>query len=334
MREISFRRLKITGFTSLCLMLVVICMVPVNAATKKQKISMNKSELTLQVGESFKLKLKLSKSIKKSKDSNGLTSKKLVFVSSNKKIATVNSKGRVKALKHGITKIKVHIKGQKKNKCFVKVIVKVKCKTQTSKPTSTAVPTNDPPVNPNAAATVDPKSIREYKGYVRKKANDTIVLSNGENTSTILVMPMSSIAADCKIKYQDVLVTANNIEVGDYIVVSDNVGNSGAIPAIYPTTAQKIISIDIQSKNEQVKNKIYPYKIISITEVGNLIIVDGNIVYRLEGDMSNLVYNGVSIDKSELRVGDMVRFIDADGYDCDVSMVLTTCKKVEVVSRT
>lgn len=88
--------------------------------TKKQKysIEMQKSVYTMKKGKTVKLKITKNKAAKK---------KKIVWSSSNKKVATVTAKGKVKAKKKGKTIITAKIKGTKiKTKCRLTVGTPVK----------------------------------------------------------------------------------------------------------------------------------------------------------------------------------------------------------------
>ena len=90
-----------------------------NAATKKvatKSVKLNKSVYTLSKGKTFKLKATVSPKNAKNK--------KLVFSSSKKSVATVSSKGLVKAKKKGTAKITVKVKGTNK-KASCKIIVGV-----------------------------------------------------------------------------------------------------------------------------------------------------------------------------------------------------------------
>lgn len=94
-------------------------------AAKKKKVKLNKTKLSLYVGKTYTLKLKNNK-------------KKIKWSTSNKKVATVSSKGKVKARKKGSATITAKV-GKKKYKC--KVTVKVKKKAATKKPVVTQKPT-------------------------------------------------------------------------------------------------------------------------------------------------------------------------------------------------
>lgn len=100
------KRITVKGFSLfLCIVLIVSAMgSPVYAA---EKVRLNKTSVTLSVGESVTLKI------------NGISIKSAK--SSNKKVASVNSKGKVTAKKKGKATITVTGKNKKKYKCKVTV---------------------------------------------------------------------------------------------------------------------------------------------------------------------------------------------------------------------
>ena len=86
-----------------------------NTQTSQQttkKIKLNRRKLTLKKGKTFKLKVTLTP--KNSQD-------KIIYKTSNKKVAKVSKSGKIKAVKKGKANITV-ISGKKKIVC--KVIVK------------------------------------------------------------------------------------------------------------------------------------------------------------------------------------------------------------------
>ena len=90
----------------------------VHAAPKAVSFNNNSKKITMFTTQRKQLKIKLSGKYKKSD---------VVYSSSNKKVATVNKKGVVKALKKGNITIYAQIKGtSKKAKCKVKVFKNVK----------------------------------------------------------------------------------------------------------------------------------------------------------------------------------------------------------------
>ena len=92
-------------------------------AAKKVKIkaikvtNVKNKELRLIKGDTYKLKVKVKAKPNKSKY------KKIRFVSSEKKVATVSKKGKIKAKKEGTTKISVISKKNKKKKTVIRVTV-------------------------------------------------------------------------------------------------------------------------------------------------------------------------------------------------------------------
>ncbi|MED9988823.1 MAG: Ig-like domain-containing protein [Coprococcus sp.] len=73
-------------------------------------------QLTLKKGKSFTLKTKVSVSGKK-------VSKAVTYKTSNKKVATVNAKGKITAKKKGTATITIYSKADKKKTCKIKVTV-------------------------------------------------------------------------------------------------------------------------------------------------------------------------------------------------------------------
>ena len=111
-------------FIMLVLAISIFCMsLPAAAGTVK----LNKKKVTLTKGYTCQLKVKG-------------TSKKVKWSSSNKSVASVSSKGLVKAKKAGTTKIKAAVKGGKTYTC--KVTVKNNIFISTSKPNTVRVTGN------------------------------------------------------------------------------------------------------------------------------------------------------------------------------------------------
>ncbi len=87
------------------------CVVTVKAAPKK--ITLNAKKKTLKKGKTFQLKVKLPKNT---------ASNKITYKTSNKKIATVSSKGKIKAVKKG--KATITVTTFNKKKATIKITVK------------------------------------------------------------------------------------------------------------------------------------------------------------------------------------------------------------------
>jgi hypothetical protein len=86
------------------------------------KVKLNKTKVTIHVGESYKLKVKGTK-------------KKVTWKSSKKSVVTVNKKGVVTGKKAGKSTITAKV-GKKKLKCKITVIVKAKNNSETSNGTT------------------------------------------------------------------------------------------------------------------------------------------------------------------------------------------------------
>lgn len=130
-----------------------------NAAAKAKKITLNATKKTLKEGAKFTLKVKKVKPAK--------ANKKVTWKSSKKAVATVSSKGVVKAKSAGTAKITATSKSNKKAKatCTIKVTAKNKPNNvptpAPSAPAATtpATPGNTPAATPNVPATPVPTPV-------------------------------------------------------------------------------------------------------------------------------------------------------------------------------
>ena len=125
------------ALTILLVFIMILTISPIQANAAK-KVKLNKSKLSLYVGKSYTLKLKNIKN-------------KIKWKSSKKSVATVSSKGKVKAKKKGSCKITAKV-GKKKYVC--KVTVKKKISSSTS--ISTTEPTDKPPAKPTPTPIAEP----------------------------------------------------------------------------------------------------------------------------------------------------------------------------------
>jgi len=103
------------------------------AASKKKvkKIKLNKTSITIYVGETYKLKATVSPS--------NASNKKVTWSSSNKKVATVSSSGKITAKKAGTATITVKAKDGSGKKATCKVTVKKPTKVSKIKLSKTSV---------------------------------------------------------------------------------------------------------------------------------------------------------------------------------------------------
>ena len=114
------RMLTIVIAAAVAVSILTVPDVEVSAATGKVKsvavTNLPAKQLTLKKGKSFTLKTKVSVSGKK-------VSKAVTYKTSNKKVATVNAKGKITAKKKGTATITVYSKADKKKTCKIKVTV-------------------------------------------------------------------------------------------------------------------------------------------------------------------------------------------------------------------
>lgn len=140
---------KIKGFKGLLSILLCLVLIAqgvsgenINAATK---VKINKTKASIYVGKTLQLKISGTK-------------KKVTWKSSNKKIATVTSKGKVKGVKKGTAKITATV-SKKKYTCKVTVKNKAVKVTPTPKPTMTVSPTVTSTVKPTPTPTIESTNV-------------------------------------------------------------------------------------------------------------------------------------------------------------------------------
>lgn len=166
-----------------CSLVLTTCIMPAPKASAA-KIKLNKKKLSLQVKQSYTLKLKNCK-------------KKIKWSSSKKKIASVTSNGKVKAKKAGKTTITAKV-GKKKYTCKVTVkkasITKVSPapkNTKAPQPSSTAqVPgtSNTPSPGPNSSSApeLSPEELAKHVSIKRQIFPEHIILTVSNNNSVWL----------------------------------------------------------------------------------------------------------------------------------------------------
>lgn len=166
-------------------------------------------QLTLKKGKSFTLKTKVTVS--------GKASKKVIYKTSNKKIATVSVKGKITAKKKGTAKITIYSKADKKKKCTITVTVgtpvtKVKLNKKTSKMTVGKKQTLKATVTPKKASS---KAV-VWKSSDKKIATVTskgVVKAKKAGTVTIIATAKdgSGKKATCKITVKKAAAKPNPI---------------------------------------------------------------------------------------------------------------------------
>ncbi|MBQ6844838.1 MAG: Ig domain-containing protein [Agathobacter sp.] len=232
---------------------------------KAKSITLNKKQYVLKKGKTVKLKA----TVKPAKS----TQKKLVWSSSNKKVATVNSKGVVKGIKNGTSTITVKVKGTK-----LKATCKIKVQTPVSKisvPKSTVKlivgekykisPTVSPKTASNkkvsystskkSVATVSSKGVITAKkagtAYITVKAKD-----GSKKSAKIKVVVKKAAPVDVKVTKVTVNVTKNILVVGE---------NVSATVKVEPTNATNK-AVTWSSSNKEVAIVDSNGKITAVSE--------------------------------------------------------------------
>lgn len=142
---------KITATSKSNKKVKAVCTIKVIA--KPSKIVLNYTKKTLDIGDSFTLKVKAVTPKK--------AEKKVTFTSSKKSIATVASNGKVTAKKSGTAVITVKSAVDKKIKATCKITVNSKEPTEEPDPTEGADPTEEPEATKEPEATEEPEVTKE-----------------------------------------------------------------------------------------------------------------------------------------------------------------------------
>lgn len=206
------KSLAITLILSLCLTLAA----PVDA---KSKVKLNITKATLSIGGSINLKLLNNK-------------KKVTWKSSNKKVAFVTKKGKVKAKKKGKASIVARV-GKKKYTC--KVTVGSASKKSTKNVKKTAVPTATPEFGfgigvkdngnlhfYNKLSTFDAR-VFWLNQYSKKLVNNQVAWSISDESVAKLQMtndPSQVIIVPQKSGEFDISVTTNGITKTKHITIT------------------------------------------------------------------------------------------------------------------
>lgn len=247
--------------------------VEVQAAKKPVEITISASKKTLYVGGSFTLKVKSVKPENASKD--------VTYTSSNKKIATVNSKGKVTAKKKGKVTITVSSKSDKKVKAKCTVTVKQQVKKinvknvvngtavikkgKTLQLKCSVLPSNASSkkltytTNKKSVATVNKKGKIKAKGYGTAKITVRSADKKAKTTITVKV-PKKPVT---KVK---VTPTKKSITVGETFRLNTVVSPSNATvkDVLYESSNKKIATVDQKGKVKGVKKGTVMIKVTTL----------------------------------------------------------------------
>lgn len=135
-------------------LVILLCVVGLSGQPAQAKTRLNKTKLTISVGQKVTLKVKGSR-------------KKAKWSSSNKKVATVNQKGKVRAKQAGKTTIMAKI-GKKKYRCKITVI-------------SIIIPTDEELIEKTTEATTEKMTQTSTEKTTEKVTEKTT--EQGQNTA-------------------------------------------------------------------------------------------------------------------------------------------------------
>ena len=225
--------------------------------TPVSKVKLDKKSLTLEPGETYKLKTTISP--KKP------TNKKVTYKSSNASIVKVSSKGKITALKEGKAKITVTAADGSGKKATCTVTVAKKTVAATSVTISDTNVNLEPGQKKQLSATISPANTTD-KSVTWSSGNTAVVTVNnsgevtavGEGTATITVKTANGLSASCafKVSYKSTvsnqaeLNNALNSKVVTNIVYSSN--NSDKITI--PKGNYKSKTIEINAPNSEIIN--------------------------------------------------------------------------------
>jgi len=279
----------------LFIMVLIVCLTlsqgtPVMAAKKtsaKSQITLNKTVYTLNKGKTVKLKATLKKVAK---------GKKVEWTSSNKKVATVSSKGKVTALKNGKATITAKVKGTKiKATCKIVVGTPVK-KIKLNKKSVTIKPGETFKIK----ATVSPKKPSNKKvtysssdESVVKVSSKGVMKAVGEGTATVSAMAASGVSAACEFKVAYKSQVSNQQELNNALaskVVTSIVYTSNAADQIVIAAGNySNKTITINAPNAEVVNNGRFAKVVINAIAQNTYIENANNVIYFSAPKGHLV---------------------------------------------
>lgn len=235
---------------------------------------------TVEAAGNTKLKVTSAKTVVVGKTIKIKTNVKAKFKSSNKKIATVSSKGIVKGKKAGKVKITVTSKSNKKQKKVIKITVK-------KKPNAT-VTTEKPTPSPNPKPTTEAPTEKKVVGI---EAN-----YRGSKVPNDLYM-IDIFGTDVRLVYND----GSKEEIIGNGNCSFNLINTTSNIATYEVKYKEFstqFSVELYNTN-----KIYPYQ-LNVRYIGDTL--EKGAIPKLEDLETEIIMNDIDttidVDKSKLEI--------------------------------
>lgn len=275
---------------------------------------------TVEAAGNTKLRVTSAKTVVVGKTIKIKTNVKAKFKSSNKKIATVSSKGVVKGKKAGKVKITVTSKSNKKQKKVIKITVKKK--------PNTTVTTEKPTPSPNPKPTTEAPSTKPttqapttQAPTTEKKTTEEATTEKGTTENTTTEAPTEKKVVGIEANYRGSKVPNDEYSMRKYgidvnLIYQD--GTKEKVESDYrfhlESISGNIATYEVTSKGYSTNfsvelvdtKKIYPYQLY-VEYTGQPI--SKNDIPKLEDFESSIIMNDVEttmsneeIDKSKIRI--------------------------------
>ena len=197
-------------------------------------------------------------------------------------------------------------------------------KTSVKDPIDPKLPTNTNPTKQETKLTIS--------AYVCDIQNDTLYLS--QDKSYLYSFTLAKVAANnAIISSNGSAIAWSNIEVGDYIEVTTMEPLQYSSPAVCLSAA----TITVKSKNPEMKNKQYDYKVTEINGTSYTVqSVDNNAKVTIDSsqvlgtDKCRFYLNDNEIEFGELKVGDTVRLYQPGEIQSNPNIKYSVAKVVVV----
>lgn len=285
--------ITILAMTALCLCPLNISDASAKSGKDCHKCCLNKKKLNLIKGESYALKLKGSKG-------------KSSWTSSDKSVATVSKKGKIKAVGKGTCTVKC------KNRKKV-----YKCKVKVDTETGTPVPLQtQPPYTPLVKQPPDyyggEGCIQNY--FIKYEFDNYYKLSDGTSAACDYIINKSSLNGI--VTYNGTPISVSELRPGDVLKINFTYPQT----CEYPHAINNIISVEVTDRRPEYAQIKYYYDVLR-KEGSNICILlgDNEYVISVENEVKKITYgNDANPDgDASVKAGDKIRIVDDSGNDIE-----------------
>ncbi len=304
--------------------------------TPVQKVNLNKSSVQLEVGKQFQLKSSVSP--KKP------TNKKVNYKSSRKSVATVNSKGTIKALKNGTTKITATAADGTGKSATCTVTVRNKTIDITGIILNNSNLSLLPGQEARLTANIQPGNATNKllswsttnSGVVT--VNNGTVKAVGEGTATVRATAKNGKTADCSIRVSYKDRVSNQAELNQALaskMVSNIVYTSNAPDKIQvPEGDYSTKTLEINAPNADVENKGQFQKVTINAIAENTYEEHSDNVIYFNAPKGHVVVEESGVATINLNSGGKQNFhLENNGYVNDINVPGQATLKVEGKNR-